>query len=777
MATLRDAMKVAGFYPPDTITIGKFTRFSTNGKRSDSAGWVYLFPDEQGAVFGCNRTGEQHTWQAKRDKPLTKHEQTEFKRKIDTIKEQASLEREAEYQTSAANAQAEWAASAPAPDSHPYLVKKGIKPHMARIDKSGWLLIPVHGVDGTIQSLQRIAPDGQKRFLSGGRMRHGHVWMGEPKNAPVLLLCEGWATGSTLHQATGYPVCVCFSAGNLKPVAEMVRKSAFTSSARLLISGDDDTQTEGNPGRAKATEAAQAVAAGVVFPILGGDFNDMAQDEELEAVRAQIEQALGGLQTIPAAFTAPALSGTDARDGTHNTRPLTELGSAMRLLDAHDGNIYYVHDAKAWLHWQDGAWNWDVDGAAVRCLAAKLPAQIYDEGGSHLADAQHYAKWARTSQKERTIDAVVSLLKDFERVRLPLARVDADLYKVGLDNGRVVLDLETGTARPAQQSDFITKSVHVTRLGDSAKALRWQAFLNQVFGGDAELIDWLKRCCGYLLTGSTKEQVFLFCFGLGANGKSVLADTLRFILGDYARAIAAETLTESKRQAGSATPDLAELIGARLAMSAETEDGAALAESLIKSLIAGDTMPARKLYMAPVQFTPQFKLMMLGNHKPVIRGNDYGIWRRVRLIPFKRTFKPEERDPALLDKLKAEAAHILAWMVEGCLDWQRRGLADVPATIQQATGEYQEEQDLIGRWLAECCRLSPRDETSSTELYSNYKNWCLDNGLRPASNVSLGRRLAERGFNSRKSHGRMIWGGLSVNDSTYADSYKTAGGW
>lgn len=777
MATLPDAMKAAGFDPPDTITPGKTTRFSTNGKRSDLSGWVHLFADEQGAAFGCWRSGEQHTWQAKRDRPLNAIEQAEFRRKVEAARKAAHQEREAGYQTAAANAQAEWSAAPPAPTTYPYTVKKGIKPHMARIDSNGRLLIPVHGIDGNIQSLQRIAPDGAKRFMTGGKMRHGHVWMGEPKNAPVLLLCEGWATGSSLHQATGYPVCVCFSAGNLKPVAEMVRKSAFTASARLLICGDDDTQTEGNPGRTKATEAAQAVGAGMVFPVSSGDFNDMAQDEGLEAVRAQIEQALGGLQTVPPAFTAPALSGTDARDGTENTRPLTELGNAMRLLDAHGGNIHYVHDAKAWLHWQDGAWNWDIDGAAVRSLAAKLPGQIYSEGVSHLADAEYFAKWSRTSQKQRTIEAAVSLLEDFERVRLPLALVDADLFRVGLDDGRVVVDLKTGAARPAQQSDFITKSLKVDRLGDSAKAVRWQAFLSQVFGDDTELIDWLKRWCGYLLTGSTNEQIFVFCFGMGANGKSVLADTLRFILGDYARAIAAETLTEAKRNAAAASPDLAELIGARLAMSSETEDGAALAESLIKSLVAGDTMTVRKLYAAPVQFTPQFKLMMLGNHKPVIRGNDYGIWRRVRLIPFKRTFKPEERDPALLDKLKAEAPHILAWMVEGCMDWQRRGLADVPATIQQATGEYQEEQDLIGRWLAECCKLSPRDETPSTELYANYKNWCLDNGLRPASNVSLGRRLSERGFNSRKSHGRMIWGGLSVNDSTYADGYKTATGW
>ena len=423
-----------------------------------------------------------------------------------------------------------------------------------------------------------------------------------------------------------------------------------------------------------------------------------------------------------------------------------------------------------------------VDGAVVRGLATKLPGQIYSEGGLHLAEAEYFAKWSRTSQKERTVLATVSLLQDFETIRLPLALVDADLFKVGFDNAREVIDLRTGKSRPALQSDLITKSLSVDLMGNSAKAIRWQAFLTQIFGDDVELIDWLKRWCGYLLTGSTAEQIFIFCFGLGANGKSVLADILRFILADYARAIASETLTESKRAAGSATPDLAELIGARLAMSAETEDGAALAESLIKSLVSGDTMTVRKLYTAPVQFTPQFKLMMLGNHKPIIKGNDYGIWRRVLLIPFRRTFKPEERDKELLNKLKAEAPHILAWMVEGCMDWQERGLSDTPKTIQEATGNYQVEQDLIGKWLSECCNQSPSAETSSTEIYINYKNWCIDNGLRPSSNIALGRRLGERGYKCRSSNGKSLWAGITINtdipspNSTYSESYREASG-
>jgi P4 family phage/plasmid primase-like protien len=464
-------------------------------------------------------------------------------------------------------------------------------------------------------------------------------------------------------------------------------------------------------------------------------------------------------------FEAPALASIDSRDGTSSTRPLSELGNALRLLDAYRGNIHYVYDAKAWLHWHDGAWNWDTDGARVRSLAVRLPNQIYNEGCLHLADSKLFVNWSRISQKAHTIKSSVSLLENFDQVRLPLCLVDAGAFQVGIDNARQVIDLRTGAARPATQSDYITKTLSVDQLGDSSKAVRWLAFLEQVFGDDIELIDWIKRWCGYLLTGSTSEQIFVFCFGQGANGKSVLAETMHFILGDYARAITSETLTESKRSAGSATPDLAELIGARLAICSETEGGAALAESLIKSLVAGDVIMARKLYAAPIQFTPKFKLMMLGNHKPIIKGSDYGIWRRVRLIPFNRTIKPKERDPYLLDKLKAEAPHVLAWMVEGCLDWQKRGLVDIPVTIQQATSEYQEEQDVIGNWLAECCKLSPLSETVSTGLYGSYSQWCTVKRLQPINNIVFGRRLGERGLTKRKSNGSTVWQGIELKPS------------
>lgn len=180
MATLYDGMRAAGFEPPDNISAGQTLRFSTNGKNGDKAGWLYLFPDEQGAAFGCNRTGEQHTWQVLRDKPFNEAEQAEFKRKILACKQASIIEKEASYQQAATDTQAEWEASALADASHSYLARKGIRPNMARVDAQGNLLIPVYGLDGKIQSLQRIAPDGQKRFVKGGKMCGGHVWIGIP---------------------------------------------------------------------------------------------------------------------------------------------------------------------------------------------------------------------------------------------------------------------------------------------------------------------------------------------------------------------------------------------------------------------------------------------------------------------------------------------------------------------------------------------------------------------------------------------------------------------
>lgn len=726
--------------------------------------------------------------------------------------EAAAAEKAAEKAKAAELAAAIWNGAEPA-TAHPYLTRKGIAAQGLRAGawdvvnqetgevrrvSSNALLVPIKDRIGRIHSLQAILPNGSKLYLAGGAKAGNFYAIGKPQDLDgrkVFILAEGLATAASIHETSGHATLVCFDTSNLLPVAAAIRERQ--PDAIILLAADDDrftTRKDGtpyNPGVDAATKAAQEVGGLLAVPRFASldgeptDWNDLACREGADVVAAQIAAALAGapLQadaepadelaravdapeadaSIPQtkvtdgeaiAFRPPSLIAADVRDGTESTRPLSETGNALRLLDMHRERLRFVPEAKAWLVWRDGAWQWDIDGAAVRATAADLPNRIYNEGAEFdFMEAEHFAKWARKSQTAKVVDAAVRLLSDRGEVRLPLAVVDSDPMLAGQNNAREVIDLTTGKVRPAEPPDLVTKSLRVSGIGETAKASRWLQFLDQVFGGDDALIDWLHRWCGYLLSGSTREQIMLFCFGHGANGKSIFAETLRHVLGDYGRSVPVESLCESKRQAGGATPDLADLIGCRLAMSSETEDGQALAESLVKSLVAGDTISARPLYGRPVQFAPAFKLLMLGNHRPVIRGTDNGIWRRIRLVPFSRTFGPDERDPALLDKLKAEAEHIAAWMLDGCIEWQRRGLADVPGVVAAQTKDYREEQDLVGQWLAE--RVDSGSAAAgcrcpSKLLYGDYCEWAEANGLRPCSAIALGRRLRERGFVSER---------------------------
>lgn len=763
-------------FPERMRAAGRFTRFSTNGHADDNAGWCIQFPDGLGAAFGCHRAGTSFSWQMREAGrvPPTKEEYEAARASHKRARIQAEHEREGAYCRAADEALRIFSAAVPISRENSYVRQKGIEPYMARQGVNGSAIVPVYGPDGALQSLQFIKPGGGKQFLKNGRMKGGRLVIGMLENGQTIVLTEGWATGCSSFQARGLPVVIAFSGSNMPEVAAELRRS-FPDSP-LLIAGDLDANGRGLE-YAQAAQIAGAPAT-VVLPSFrdgrpSGDFNDLHQAEGLSAVRNQLDAATAP-STAPMVFAAPVLPSCDVRDGTNDTRPLTELGNAARLYDVHGERLRYVYDTAAWLVWNDGAWRWDIGGAEVRFLAAQLPAVIYAEGARHLAHGEAFSRWARISQQLRTITSTVTLLADYPQLRIPLHHIDSDPFLVGFDHARQVIDLKTGQARLARQDDYVTKSLNISEIGDSQSAVRWLRFLDQVFESDQELIDWLRRWCGYMLTGSTAEQFFVFAFGLGANGKSIFAETLKYVMGDYARAIAPETLCDSRRQAGTATPDLADLIGARLALSSETEEGAALAETLIKSLVSGDSMSARRLYGSPVQFKPAFKLLMLGNHKPIIRGSDHGMWRRVRLVPFNRTFAPEERDPQLAEKLKAEAPHILAWMVQGCTEWIKYGLGDTPQAICCATEEYRQDQDIIGEWIAECCIQSPRCETSASDLYDSYRQWCERNGQRPSSSRVLGRRLSERGLAVRQSNGRRLWFGIGLQSDERSRDYAKA---
>lgn len=237
------------------------------------------------------------------------------------------------------------------------------------------------------------------------------------------------------------------------------------------------------------------------------------------------------------------------------------------------------------------------------------------------------------------------------------------------------------------------------------------------------MIAFLRQWCGYLLTGDTREHALLFIYGPGGNGKSVFLNTIRQILHDYCRVAAMETFTASLNDRH--PTDLAMLHGARMVCATETDEGRAWAESRIKQLTGGDKVAARFMRQDFFEYTPEFKLMFAGNHKPALRNVDESTRRRFNIVPF--VHKPLVPDRELEVKLRREWPGILRWMIEGCVEWQRTGLVR-PKVALDATADYFDAQDVFGRWLAEHCILHADLTSKPGVLLTSCRAWAEANG-------------------------------------------------
>jgi putative DNA primase/helicase len=264
-------------------------------------------------------------------------------------------------------------------------------------------------------------------------------------------------------------------------------------------------------------------------------------------------------------------------------------------------------------------------------------------------------------------------------------------------------------------------------------------------GENDALISFLKRAIGYSLTGITWEQVMFILWGIGKNGKTTFLEVLKALLGkDLARQAGSETFMQ-KARGGQIPNDLAALKWARLVTAPELERDQHLSESLIKLATGEDEITARFLYGEYFSYKPQFKLWMMANHKPIIRGTDDGIWRRPMLIPFKVQIPESDRDRQLINKLKTELPGILNWALQGCLEWQRNGLG-IPREVQDAVAEYRKEMDVLGGFLEERCIRNSRAVTPAATIYEAYTLWAEANGeTTPLKQAAFGKALSERG--------------------------------
>ncbi len=401
----------------------------------------------------------------------------------------------------------------------------------------------------------------------------------------------------------------------------------------------------------------------------------------------------------------------DARALFGDTEQVADEVLAAAFTRHHADTWRYCADWGRWLYWDGKRWVTDrvlhVMYLARRiCLSAAQVAQ----------GARQQLRLGSAS----TIAAVERLARCDPAHAATADAWDNDPWLLNTASGAV--DLRTGEVREHRRNDYITKLATASATG---KCPTWEAFLRDVTGGDDELRAYLQRMAGYCLTGVTSEHALFFLYGTGGNGKSVFINTLTSILGDYATNAPMETFMESR---GDRHPtELAGLRGARFVSAIETEQGRRWNESKIKAITGGDKVSARFMRQDFFDYVPQFKLVIAGNHKPSIRNVDEAMRRRLHLVPFTVTIPKERRDGRLTEKLLAERDGILAWALQGCLEWQRQGLR-APECVVSATEEYFEAEDALGQWMAERCVIDKALRCRVAELYADWREWAEAGG-------------------------------------------------
>ncbi|MGD0205285.1 MAG: phage/plasmid primase, P4 family, partial [Dehalococcoidia bacterium] len=411
-----------------------------------------------------------------------------------------------------------------------------------------------------------------------------------------------------------------------------------------------------------------------------------------------------------------------------------------------------------WLLWTGHWWTPDADEEVER-LALEAVHWRYQAAANivDLKDRQAEATWAINSESRMRLDSCLALARAWRPIADAGTDWDSDPWLLGVVNG--VVDLRTGALREGRPDDRITMHTPVSYHPD-APCPYWLAFLDRVIGGNGNLIDFLQRAIGYSLTGDVSEQVLFFLHGTGANGKSTFLGALLDALGGYGRQAAPGLLLAMR---GERHPtEYADLEGARLVASVEVDEGRRLAEGLVKWLTGGDRMKARRMRQDFYEFRPTYKLWLAANCKPTITGTDLAIWRRIRLVPFIVVIPLEEQDPHLPDTLRRELPGILAWAVQGCIDWQHYGLG-TPPEVEAATAAYRGEQDVLAGFLEECCIVSQDVSVATAALYKAYAEWCREAGEKPLAKRAFGLSLGERGFTPDRAYqlGR-LWHGIGL---------------
>ena len=491
---------------------------------------------------------------------------------------------------------------------------------------------------------------------------------------------------------------------------------------------------------------------------LDGQLRVVSLTERPPILRQWIESALFYHQK-----PARALSAADPKTPSEAlvTFNLTDDGNGLAIELIHADQLKFdwgIGRTGQWRVWRGSHWGLDNDGASARLAiqTVKARGRAAFEIDMPKPDRFALANFALRCENEGRLLAALDAAKRQPRIATTQATWDQNPMLLACPN--VTVDLSTGQSREPSPADYISRCAGTT-WDPAATCPRFTRFLQEIFDNDPDLIAFIQRAVGYSLTGEVSEQCFFILYGTGKNGKSTFLKILGLLLGDYARNADFQTFIPQKYP-GAARDDIARLAGARFVSAKESYETAHLDEGIIKTLTGDDVVTTRHLYLENFEYVPQFKLWLAVNHRPTITGADDGIWRRVRLVPFTRQFT-REIDPSLLQTLKSELPGILAWAVQGCLQWRAADLG-WPTAVKSATEIYRTDMDLLGAFLDSLYTPSPLGQESAADLYHSYLDWAASNGEKQISQRALGLKLHERGFFKKKTTNGIVWLGLSL---------------
>lgn len=521
------------------------------------------------------------------------------------------------------------------------------------------------------------------------------------------------------------------------------KRTALDDTKALILACNDSIDLVNDVAR-KAGEAAGA---------------DLALRAELAGlIRARFKDLTNTV--LPVADVRAAMAGgRKAVVFSKQRRQTTEFGNAERMLDHYGDGLMYVPEIDGWFAWTGVYWR-RTAAVELEHLAKETIRALPDEAKGIESDAERaeFFKFCAVSQRAVMVRNMVSLAQSDPRVVVGMADLDKLTHLLGVGNG--VVELTTGKLLPPDQAYRVT-TITPVEFDPAAACPLFEQTVGDVFFNDPDMIGFFQRLVGYSLLGKPDEDVLAIPYGSGSNGKSTVLGAIRDALGEHAKMASADTFLSNGAaggNAGAAREDVLRLRGARFVYVSEPDEGSELREGLIKSMTGGEPLPARGLYSkTTVEVAPTWVAFMPTNHRPIVKGDDHAIWRRLLPVPFTRNFDHDltlVKDPDRAEKLAAEARGVLAWCVRGALAYQRVGLQP-PAAVRKARDDYKSDMDLLGEWLDECCDLGPGHVESNARLWASWEAFAKARGeLRYIStSKALGRRLTVRFEPIRDSYG------------------------